>query len=121
MDKYYFKLMTASIVCMTLCAPAWAQPMLTQADLAGLPKRTQNTLKRYEACLHFACEWSGEPARDQYVRQRVLELDCEHIERDIASLRRKAGAHSRTRRLIERLAYAYGECQNETTTTMPKG
>ena len=111
-------LMTLGILAMPI--GAWAE-ILTPSDLAGLPQRTKHILRRYDACLHFAGEWSGEPSLDQYVRQRTQELDCEHIERDINALRRKAGAHSRTRQLIEKIEYGYGACQNETTTPLLKG
>ena len=71
-------LMTLGILAMPI--GAWAE-ILTPSDLAGLPQRTKHILMRYDACLHFAGEWSGEPSLDQYVRQRTQELDCEHIER----------------------------------------
>ena len=100
---------------LTMPVSAWAK-ILTPSDLAGLPLRTKKTLMRYEACLHFAGEWSGEPSRDRYIHRRIHELNCTQIERDIDSLRRKAGAHSRIRQLIEKIEYGYGQCQNKMTT-----
>lgn len=96
---------------------AWAE-ILTQSDLTGLPQRTKKTLMRYEACLHFAGEWSGEPSRDRYVRQRIRALNCVQVERDIDALRRQSAAHSQTRRLIEKIEYEYGQCQNKMTSPL---
>ena len=100
--------LTVLSICIAMPLAAMAQPVMSQRDLAGLSKQTKNVLHRYESCLHFAGEWSGDPKLDQYVRKRTQELGCAHIDQDVSQLRRTKSHRSQTLKLIKKLERAYG-------------
>lgn len=85
MTKYAF------IVCsLFFLAPSHATPLFNDTDLEGLSKKTVSILNRYDGCLHFAGEFSGEPALDIYVKQQFKKLGCETIDHDVSLLRHRS-------------------------------
>ena len=85
----------------------YAQPVVQDSDLQGVPKHAQSVLQRYEACLHFAGEISGEPEADQYVHRRLTELGCDRIDRDVAQIRNKYDTQPRVYSVLDKIEHEY--------------
>ncbi|MGL4767069.1 MAG: hypothetical protein ACRCV6_03180 [Formosimonas sp.] len=75
---------------LTVCSTASAQPVLNADDLRGLTQPARTVLQRYETCLHFAGEFSGDAHLDQYAHRRTKTLRCDTIDHDVAQLRRRS-------------------------------
>lgn len=56
----------------------------------SLPDDAYRLLLRAESCQHYAGEINGDhSARDQEVQQKMQQLECDRISRDLDSMRKK--------------------------------
>jgi hypothetical protein len=63
-------------------------------DTHRVPREVRRMVERFEACVHFAGEFSGDGSeRDREVNATMKNLRCDKVEKDAAALRRKYVRH----------------------------
>ncbi len=95
------------VIATLACQTTHAQPILNESDMAGFSRNTRAILERYETCLHFAGEWSGEPDLDKYIHRRVKELRCDRIDHDVSQLRRRSLNQPRVIKALSKIEHEY--------------